>query len=88
MKKLPKHCQGQAMGFFDMIKAKLGGFVQLPTNECLEYHKALRATPHSQVTPVQVDSFSTYRTILILLFFQGFIDDFCSTIRYPTWDNR
>ncbi|CAF1361919.1 unnamed protein product [Adineta steineri] len=53
MKKLPKHCQGQSMGFFDMIKSKLGNFVQLPTNECLEYHKALRATPHSQVTPVQ-----------------------------------
>ncbi len=71
MKKLPKHCQGQSMGFFDMIKAKLGGFVQLPTNECLEYHKALRATPHSQVTPVQVDSFSTYRTILMFLFFKA-----------------
>jgi hypothetical protein len=24
-------------------------------NDCFEYHKALRATPHSQVTPVQVD---------------------------------
>jgi len=57
MKKLPKHCQGQPMGIFDMIKAKLGRFVAVPTNECLEYHKALRATPHSQVTPVQVRIF-------------------------------
>jgi hypothetical protein len=57
MKKLPKHCQGQSMGVFDMIKAKLGRFVQLPVNECFEYHKALRATPHSQVTPVQVTFF-------------------------------
>ncbi|UJR21691.1 hypothetical protein I4U23_024768 [Adineta vaga] len=53
MKKLPKHCQGQSMGFFDMVKAKLGRFVEIPSNECLEYHKALRSTPHSQVTPIQ-----------------------------------
>ena len=59
------------MGFFDIIKSKLGRFVQIPTNECLEYHKALRATPHSQVTPVQVDFSSTPKTILILLFLKA-----------------
>jgi hypothetical protein len=58
MKKMPKHCQGQTMGIFDIIKEKLGRFVQLPVNECLEYHKAVRATPHSQVTPVQVEFLS------------------------------
>lgn len=58
MKKIPKHCQGQSMGVFDMIKAKLGRFVELPSNECLEYHKALRASPHAQVTPIQVVSLS------------------------------
>ena len=55
MKKLQKHCQGQSMGIFDTIKAQFGRWFQLPVNDCFEYHKALRATPHSQVTPVQVD---------------------------------
>ncbi len=43
------------MGFFDIAKSYLGRFVNLPRDECLEFHKALRATPHAQVTPVQVD---------------------------------
>ena len=54
MKKLPKHCQGHTMGLFDTAKAFLSRFVQIPVDECLQYHKALRATPHSLVTPVQV----------------------------------
>ncbi|CAF4893807.1 unnamed protein product [Rotaria sp. Silwood1] len=53
MKKIPKHCQGQSMSVWDIMKSKFGRFFQVPTNECLEYYKALRATPHSQVTPVQ-----------------------------------
>ncbi|CAF1141284.1 unnamed protein product [Rotaria sordida] len=53
MKKIPKHCQGHSMGIWDSVKSYFGRFVQLPTNECFEYHKALRATPHSQVTPIQ-----------------------------------
>ncbi len=57
MKKLPKHCQGQSMGIFDMIKTKLDRFLQVTVNECFEYHKALRATPYSQATIVQVDLF-------------------------------
>lgn len=56
MKKVPKHCQGHSMGIFDMIKSKLGRFVQIPVDECLEYHMALRAAPYSQVTPVQAMS--------------------------------
>lgn len=42
------------MGILDSVKVMLGRFVQIPVSECLEYHKALRATPHAQVTPVQV----------------------------------
>lgn len=57
MKKIPKHCQGHSMGIFDYIKSGFGRFFHLQTNECLEYYKALRATPHSQVTPVQVSFF-------------------------------
>ncbi|CAF0720769.1 unnamed protein product [Adineta ricciae] len=56
MKKLPKHCQGQSMGFFDMIAAKLGRFVELPSNECREYHIAMQSSPHLQVTPIQAIS--------------------------------
>jgi len=56
MKKLPKHCQGQTMGMFDMIKAKFGRFFELPVNPCFEHHKALRATSVPQVTPVQAIS--------------------------------
>ncbi|CAF1227905.1 unnamed protein product [Rotaria sp. Silwood1] len=56
MKKIPKNCQGQSMGVWDIIKSNLGRFFQVPTNECLEYYKALRATPHSQVIPVQAIS--------------------------------
>jgi len=44
------------MGIIDIVKAKLGRLVQLPVNECFEYHKALRATPFAQVTPVQAIS--------------------------------
>ncbi len=60
MKKIPKHCQGQSMGVFDMITAQVGRFFKIPVNECFEYHKALRATPHAQVTIVQVDFFLFY----------------------------
>ena len=42
------------MGILDTIKYGFGRFFQLPVDECAEYYKALRATPHSQVTPVQV----------------------------------
>jgi len=57
MKKLPKHCQGHSLGLFDIIKSKFDGFFKIPVDECLEYHKAIRAAPHSQVTPVQVGRF-------------------------------
>lgn len=67
MKKLPKHCQGQSMGIFDMVKSKLGRFVQLPVNECYDYHKALRTTPFSQVTPVQVRKISFISSIIFFL---------------------
>lgn len=53
MKEIPKHCQGQSMGILDMVKSKLGRFVQIPVDECYEIYKARRAVPHSQVTPVQ-----------------------------------
>ncbi|CAF1304044.1 unnamed protein product, partial [Didymodactylos carnosus] len=53
MKKMPKHCQGHSMGLFDIIKYKFGGLLSIPKDECLEFHKAMRATPHSQVTPFQ-----------------------------------
>jgi hypothetical protein len=68
MKKLPKHCQGQSMGFFDTAKAYLGRFVQLPHDECFEFHKALRATPHAQVTPVQVDFLLRFLSNIITFF--------------------
>ncbi|CAF1469922.1 unnamed protein product [Rotaria magnacalcarata] len=56
MKKIPKHCQGHPLGVWDYVKSGFGRFFLVQTNECLEYHKALRATPHSQVTPVQAVS--------------------------------
>lgn len=53
------------MGLWDMFKSKLGGFVQLPSNECLEYHKAMRASAHAQVTPVQVGfAFNSPSTVI------------------------
>ena len=82
------------MGMFDMIKVKISGLFQIPISECLEYHKALRATPHSQVTPIQVNLYSLiYKDDLIYFFivvfcFEGFINDLCSIFCYTTWYNR
>lgn len=86
MKKLPKHCQGHSVGFFDMVKAKLGRFVQIPVDECFEYHKALRATPHSQVTPVQVShllQWRKYRIYPCLFFSQAFSMTFAQLFVTP-----
>ena len=89
MKQLPKHCQGQPMGIFDSVKASVAHFLKLPVDECLEYHKALRTTPHSLVTPVQVDFYSIYRIdVVVFLSFLGFINDFRSIIYYTTWKHR
>lgn len=89
MKKLPKHCQGQSMGFFDMIKAKLGRFVELPSNECREYHIAMQSSPHLQITPIQVMSFCLSKSMLITFcVIQGYIDDFRTIIYNATWNNR
>ena len=69
MKQLPKHCQGQPMGIFESVKARIGGFFKLSVDECLEYHKALRTIPQSRVTPVQVDFYSIYRMTLFFFCF-------------------
>ena len=42
------------MGILDIAKSYVGRFINLPHDECLEFHKALHATPHAQVTPFQV----------------------------------
>ena len=78
------------MGFFDMIAAKLGRFVELPSNECRDYHIAMQSSPHLQVTPIQVlFSFCLNKSILIACFvIQGYIDDFRSTIYNTTRSNR
>ena len=78
------------MGLFDIIKSKFDGFFKIPVDECLEYHKAIRAAPHSQVTPVQVGRFLVHSKKKISnsqYFPKGIINDIRTIISHTTRRN-
>ena len=43
------------MGILDMVGSYVGRLTNIPHDDCLEYHKALRTAAFAQATPVQVD---------------------------------
>lgn len=90
MKKMPDHCNGHSIGFFQTITAAVGRLVKFPVDDCFEFHRARLASPLHQVTIVQVIKYSSFSLLKINfpLLFIGIRLDLWPNVRNTTWCNR
>ena len=54
IKTLPEHCLSYSNGFFHTLKVAITRTVQISHDECFEYQKALRTSPHAHATLAKV----------------------------------
>jgi hypothetical protein len=60
IKELPQHCRTNSHSVWHQTKSYIAGFLMISTDECLEYQKALHATPYTKATFTQVVRFYEY----------------------------